>query len=171
MRECRSIHENNKQEWSSEMFKLLRDICHTGNQAKEMGQPVPLEEIIRIEKEYDTILKCGYKQIPKNPVPAKKKRGKPAKSTAENLLDRFTIHKPAVLRSLYDLNVPFSNNRAEQDVRMIKVRQKVSGSFRTMKGAQIFTRIRGFISTIRKNGKDVIQSLSDAYAGRFNSSF
>jgi len=167
IRECRSIHEHDKQEWACEMSDFLLKVCHVGNEAKDLGQPVSSEVIADMEKTYDMILERGQAEIPKKPVLDTPKRGRPAKSKAENLLERFTIHKQAVLRSLQDLNVPFSNNRAEQDIRMIKVKQKISGSFRTINGARIFARIRGFISTIRKQGKDVMTSLSEACCSKF----
>ncbi|MDQ6961036.1 MAG: transposase [Mariprofundaceae bacterium] len=84
---------------------------------------------------------------------------------AQNLLNRFRGYKTEVLLFMYDFQVPFINNLAEQDVRMIKVKQKVSGCFRTLEGAQRFANIRGYISTARKNKMNAYDVINDAFKG------
>jgi transposase len=84
------------------------------------------------------------------------------------LISRFAKYKQAILRFIHDPRVPFDNNQAERDIRMMKVKQKVSGTFRTMKGAEQFARIRGFISTLRKQNYDVLLSLIDVSQQKFN---
>jgi len=87
------------------------------------------------------------------------------KTKARNLLDRFIEHKEKILRFLTDLKVPFENNQAERDVRMMKLQQKISGTFRTTRGAEAFCRIRAYISTIRKNGLPVLEGILAALKG------
>ncbi|WP_235272291.1 IS66 family transposase, partial [Methanosarcina mazei] len=93
------------------------------------------------------------------------KRGKNPKTKARNLLDRFIEHKEKILRFLKDLKVPFENNQAERDIRMMKLQQKISGTFRTTQGAQAFCRMRAYISTIRKNGLLVLEGIIAALKG------
>ncbi|WCK52361.1 transposase [Aneurinibacillus sp. Ricciae_BoGa-3] len=96
------------------------------------------------------------------------KRGRKGKSKAANLAERFILYKTDILRFLPNAFVPFDNNQAERDIRMVKVKEKVSGSFRTEKGAIQFARIRGFTSTVRKQGRNLLESIMLVSQGQFS---
>ncbi|MCG2795708.1 MAG: IS66 family transposase [Actinomycetia bacterium] len=167
MRELTALEESGET-WAHEMKNLLLDTYASVNKAKERGKlKLSRRPLERIEKSYDRILEEGFL---KNPLPdtrgQPKRRGRKKKSKARNLLERLRDHMDKVLAFAYDFRVPFDNNLAERDIRMIKVQQKVSGTFRSWDGARSFCRIRGYISTAKKNSYPVITALRDAFEGR-----
>ena len=96
----------------------------------------------------------------------KKARGKPKQEKGKNLLDRLSKYQDDHLRFLSDFRVPFTNNLAERDLRMIKVKEKISGTFVSFKGGEIFCRIRSYISTLKKSNVAVLQGLRSALEGK-----
>ncbi|HHD75428.1 MAG TPA: hypothetical protein ENK95_01230 [Campylobacterales bacterium] len=91
------------------------------------------------------------------------KRGKPKQEKGKNLLDRLIKYQKETLRFIHDFRVPFTNNLAERDLRMIKVKQKISGTFASFEGAEFFCRIKSFIATLKKNSLSVLDGLRDAF--------
>ena len=113
-------------------------------------------------KAYSKILEEGYDEIGFEPETSRKSRGRPDKPKELNLLERLDKHRSSVLAFLEHAEVPFTNNQAEQDVRMAKVKQKVSGCFRSWHGAELFATIRSYISTSIKQKKGVFEALRNA---------
>lgn len=166
LRELTFIDEQMGQAWAGEMKNLLTEIKQAVEQAIEQGAgALSKAQKRRFEKNYDQLIVKGL-GLPENKQPPPSgKRGRPKQNKAKNLLDRLSQHKSETLAFMYDFAVPFDNNQAERDLRMIKVQQKVSGCFRSSDGAKAFCRIRGYISTIKKQGRNVLAALSSVFSG------
>ncbi len=160
LRELTGITELTGQKWPQEMIELLLKIKNTAE--KEKLTPL---EINHFETEYDRIVAKGFSENPP-PVREKGKRGRPKQGKARNMLNRLHEYRQETLAFMYDPQVPFDNNLAERDLRMHKVKQKISGVFRSELGAKMFCRIRGYISTARKNSVPVLDAIKSALAGK-----
>lgn len=165
LRELQFVVDQYEQEWALEMTKLLLDIKAEVEAARPYQSSLPSERIAHFEQRYDELIDQGLEANPPPATPPPKKRGRKKQSPPKNLLDRLQQRKPEVLAFMYDFRVPFDNNLAERDVRMVKVKQKVSGAFRTRTGAETFCAIRSYISTVRKHGLNVIDAMYDALTG------
>ena len=163
------LEERYPQTWATEMIKLLVEIKEAVEKARENQQTCLTKmRLSDFENRYDLLVETGLKSNP-FPKPVKgepKKRGRPKQTPAQNLLNAFKTHKAFVLAFMYDFRVPFDNNLAERDLRMMKVKLKISGCFRTPQGADTFCLIRGYISTTRKNGKCVLDTLRQVFDGK-----
>jgi transposase/uncharacterized coiled-coil protein SlyX len=164
LRELRFVEEEHKQEWAGQTKALLSEIEEAvREEAASGGTRLEPERVQEFERRYQRLLEAGLKA---NPPPERTgKKGRPKQTKGKNLVDRLDKHREAVLRFMHDFRVPFDNNQAERDLRMVKVRQKISGCFRTRRGAQMFCRIRGYISTVRKQGENVLGALEHVFTG------
>jgi len=162
LRELTFLFEQQKQAWAKKMFTLLLDMNDfVGKQYNQLT----LEQKKPWLEKYNEILTEGWKANPLPEKPLKKKRGRQAKTKSQNLLTRLCNLETSVLAFLHDINVPFTNNLAEQDIRMIKIRLKISGCFRTVHGAEHFARIRSYLSTARKQKRNILDSITSAIKG------
>ncbi len=167
LRELTFVHEQMGQAWAEGMKDLLVEIKQAVEQASERGATaLPKAQQRRFERIYDRLIAAGLRLPENQPPPPEGKRGRPKQSKEKNLLDRLSQRKGETLAFMSDFAVPFDNNQAERDLRMVKVQQKVSGCFRSSGGAQMFCRIRGYISTIKKQGRNVLAALSSVFAGQ-----
>jgi transposase len=167
LRELTFLHEVLHQKWGKRMLELLLRMHRSVAACKAREGPSAAPQLAAWTRKYQAILREGFTENPEPQVqPGHRPRGRPKHTKAQNLLLRLRLHERSVLAFLYDSQVPFSNNLAEQDLRMMKVQQKISGAFRTLEGAQTFARIRAYLSTVRKNNRDVFQETVAALSGR-----
>ncbi len=165
LRELVYVVEQYEQPWAEEMIQLLLDIKTEVEAVPTEQNALSPEQITVFEQRYTEQIAQGLEANPPPANPPPKKRGRKKQSPPKNLLDRLQHHQSQVLAFMYDLRVPFDNNLAERDVRMVKIKQKVSGGFRTRTGAEMFCAIRSYISTVRKHGQNVIAAIYNALTG------
>ena len=164
LRELTFVEEQLGQGWAKDLKAVLLEIKQAVDEARVHG----LGELSagtkrQFEARYDALLAAG---LAANPPPEPTgKRGRPKRGKAGSLVERLRERKAATLAFLEDFAIPFDNNQAERDIRMTKVRQKISGCFRTTSGADRFCRIRGYISTLRKQGVPILSALAHALTG------
>ncbi len=164
LRELTFVEEQLGQRWAHDLKGVLSDIKQAVDEARRQGlTSLPTDVQQEFVRRYDAVLEEGAQANP--PPPLTGKRGRPKRGKAGSLVDRLREHKAATLAFMADFAVPFDNNQAERDIRMTKVREKISGCFRTTTGAARFCRIRGYISTVRKQGMPIFSALSQAIVG------
>ena len=143
------------------MSCLLLDTREEVEQAKAAGRTALTETaLVELRACYRTVIELGYEQ---NPGLAASAEQRIKRTKAQNLLLRLDEREDEALRFAHDFRVPFTNNLAEQDIRMVKLQQKISGSWRTDQGAERYLRVRSYISTARKQGQ---RPLAELAAGR-----
>ena len=166
LRELNGAEENHKeQKWAKEFKSLLLYMKKVRDKAVAKGKTaLSYYHLHKIDTKYDAVLKTAYEE---NPLPddAVKKRGRKKKGKARALIERLEKYKDSICLFIKDFDVPFDNNQAERDLRMIKVKTKVSGCFRTKEGAKSFLEIMSYVGTAKKHGLNAYTALRNAMNG------
>lgn len=160
IRELEYAFENDHQKWAKELSLLLIEIKDAVEKAKGKLS-TDVKQTFRTR--YQSLIMMGDIQCP---LPDKPKTGRLKKSKSRNLLERLRDHEDEVLRFMENPQVPFTNNQSENDLRMTKVQQKISGCFRSYQGALFFCRIRSYLSTCRKHNVTITQALELLFQGK-----
>ncbi len=167
MRELTFIVDSNNYSWAKNIKRLLKETCLKVSKSEQ--KKLPDKEYANLQKRYRNIMTRGQKELPETPPKPSGKRGKIAKSDAHNLWERLSNHEQAVLLFAKNSHVPFTNNRAERDLRMAKVKQKVSGCFRTVIYAEAYCRISSYLQTMSNKGYNPLIAIQLALAGKIDS--
>lgn len=164
LRELTYAEEQDQQGWAKQMRELLLDIEQA---VKAQGGALPEPQAMSYTEQYRALLKQAEWECPP-PDPQRKpgQRGRVKRSKARNLLERLLNYEQETLRFMIDARVPFTNNQGENDIRMTKVHQKISGCFRSKEGADIFCRVRSYLSTCRKNNVSASEALTLLFDGK-----
>ena len=165
LRDLTFIVESNGYPWARNMKRLLQETCRKVATAED--KKLNDKAYANLQKRYRNILTRGEKQLPPIPPKPSGKRGKIAKSDAHNLWERLKKHETAVLLFAKQSEVAFTNNRAEQDLRMAKVKQKVSGCFRNPDYAEAYCRISSYLQTMANKGYNPLLAIQMALAGEW----
>lgn len=160
LRELAEVFDFYGQRWARRMSGLLLEMLAARNQAMDRGQTALDGELLaQFERRYDNIIQEGWKANPRQ-------EGRAQRSRPGNLVRRLDERRREVLRFLHDFRVPFTNNEIERDLRMVKLHEKVSGGWRSEKGARAFLRVRSYLATARKQGQSMLGVLTQAFEGR-----
>jgi transposase len=169
LRELAFVEEALHQPWAGKLKALLQEmqVAVATARARDMSR-LPWPQRRDLQTRYEALLLAGLAANPPPPPlpPGVRQRGRRKQSPARNLLERLWLNQTEVLAFLDDFAIPFDNNQAEQDLRMFKVQQKVSGCFRADAGAQAYCRIRGYLSTLRKRQQALLHALQAVFTGR-----
>lgn len=169
LRELTHIGEQLGESWALKMKRYLKKMKVRVDNAREKGcRRLSKKWMNSYQRGYRRILNEGFTFHGSASMKERQglnKRGRPKQPPGKNLLDRLKKHEEAVFAFARDLDIPFDNNGSERDIRMVKVKQKVSGCFRSLEGAQYFCRIRSVISTMRKRGMNILEGLQQALVG------
>jgi transposase len=166
LRELTFVEEQYQQTWAKEFKALLLEMKMAVEQARACGlRHLPSATRTAFVARYQALLATGHAA---NPPPARRprQRGRVKQTPAQNLLERLWLGQDQVLAFLDDLTIPFDNNQAERDLRMLKVQQKVAGSFRSASGATAFACLRGYLSTLHKQGVALLAALETLFTGQ-----
>ena len=164
LRELERAWVQDDQQWAKEIQALRIELA---KEVEDTGGWLPPDEAERWHKRYRKLLKKAETECPPPDESQRKgKRGRLKRSKARNLLERLRDFEQDVLRFMDVENIPFTNNQGENDLRMTKVQQKISGCFRSMEGAKIFCRVRSYLSTCRKQGMTASEALTLLFQGR-----
>jgi transposase len=155
LRELKFLYEEHQEAWAEELSRFLLDSNERCQREGVLGE----QEFKKAWAQYRAILAKGRRRHPRL-------QGRGKQSKAANLLNRLQDYDLSVLAFLFDPHVPFTNNGGERDIRMEKVRQKISGCFRTLRGARVFARNRSYISTCRKQGLNILDAITDGLIGK-----
>ena len=162
LRECVALQDSTNETWPTDIKRFSTGLRLNVENAKERGDTM-LEagSAAEVMARYDALVAAGQTKSP--PPERTGKPGIPALGKAGSFLARLQTHKKDVLRFATDFTVPFDNNRAERDIRMVKLQMKISGGWRTMEGAEEFMNARSYLSTVRKQGHAAINALQSLY--------
>jgi transposase len=154
------------QEWSGKLKELVHRAKKAVDDARDKNKDcLDPGQITCFESEYERIMELGAREN-LDSVLRKGKRGPLKQTRAKNLLDRCVEFRKDILGFMYDFRIPFDNNQAERDLRMVRIHEKISGTTRSQEGADCFCRIRGYISTCRKNDQPVLTALINVFERR-----
>jgi transposase len=165
LRELTFLFEEQDQTWAGEFKNLLMRLKRAVADAQAQHQLEP-EQIRAFTQNYKQLLALRQRANPPPEKPVLPKRGRLKQSPTRNLLLRLEKHQDAVLAFIHDVRVPFDNNIAERDLRMMKVKPKISGAFHTLTGAETFAQLRSYISTVRKQSGNVLDALISVFPGQ-----
>jgi transposase len=167
IRELTLAFEEYNQAWAENLIQLLQKALRTVKSSIRKGNDsIDARTLAKYEERYMILVEKGLTENPLATRGSPHTRGKVKQSKVRNLLDRLHKHREHVLIFMHDFSVPFTNNEAERDLRMVKVKLKISGCFRSVAGLDIYCRLRSYLSTARKNGVGAFTALVDAFNGR-----
>jgi len=162
LRELKAVTQIDKEPWAKSMARLLKVGKNT---VEQNPQNITIEWLTKFKKLYDLIISKALSYHENLGVLKKPKRGRAKRRPGHNLVLRLQKYEEDVLRFLSNPDVPFTNNQAEQSIRMIKVKQKISGCFRTAEGADQFLTVRSYTATAQKQGIRILDALTHAFKG------